>query len=223
MAIDFADLNGGAKKSSVDYMKLADGMNTFRILPKTITPAYTYWIKGANGSDMPFECLTFDPETETFDRAGADPVRDAGVLDAKGEPIRCQWAYRCQVINKATGELKVLQLKKGMLTDIISAAKQLGMDPTNLDTGSWISVKRVKTGPLAYNVKYEVQQLMLKSTPLTDEERELVGTAKPMSELFERETYDKQAERLRNHLNGDSASNEGQAGETDKEATSELD
>lgn len=222
MALDFNDINGGAKKTSVEYMKLTDGMNTFRILPKTITPSYTYWVKGANGKDMPFECLTFDPKTETFDRGGSDPVRDAGVKDGKGEDLRCQWSYRCQVINKATGEVIVLQLKKGMLTDIISAAKQLQMDPTNLDKGSWIAVKRIKTGPLAYNVKYEVQQLLLKETALSAEEKALVAEAKPMSELFERETYDAQAERLRKHLLGDNAS-EDTGGTTDKEATSELD
>lgn len=223
MALDFNDLNGGAKKSSVEYMKLADGMNTFRILPRSIVPSYTYWIKGANGKDMPFECLAFDPNTETFDRAASDPVRDAGVTDSNGENIKCQWSYRCQVINKATGELRVLQLKKGMLTDILSASKQLKLDPTDLDNGSWINVKRVKTGPLAYNVKYEVQQLMLEKTPLTDEEKQLVADAKPMSELFERETYDQQAERLRKHLNGDTEANSGSAGSTDKEAIDELD
>lgn len=221
MALDFNDINGGAKKSSVDYMKLVDGMNTFRILPKTITPSYTYWVKGANGKDMPFEALTFDPKTETFDRAGSDPVRDAGVKTAKGENLNCQWSYRCQVINKSTGEVQVLQLKKGMLTDIISASKQLGMDPTHLEKGSWISVKRVKSGPLVYNVKYEVQQLMLKPTPLTDEEKAKVAEAKPMSELFERETYDAQAERLRKHLLGDAAAGSS-SGDVDNEATDDL-
>lgn len=221
MAVNFKDLNGGAKKNSVDYMKLTDGMNKFRILPNTITPSYTYWIKGANGKDMPFECLAFQPETETFDRGASDPVRDAGVKDAKGDDIKCQWSYRCQVINDATQEVQVLQLKKGMLTDIISVAGQLEMDPTDLEKGSWISVKRVKTGPLAYNVKYEVQQLMFKEAPVSDELREKVAAAKPMSELFERETYDAQAERLRKHLNGDEAS-EDTGGETDNEAINEL-
>lgn len=222
MALNFNDLNGGAKKSSVDYMKLTDGMNTFRILPNTITPAYTYWVKGANGKDMPFECLAFQPETETFDRGASDPVRDLGVKDAKGEDIRCQWSYRCQVVNKATGEVQVLQLKKGMLQDIISASKQLKLDPTDLDEGSWIHVKRVKTGPLAYNVKYEVQQLMFSKEPLADDLKEKVAEAKPIAELFERETYDAQAERLRKHINGDTAS-ENTGGDVDSEATSDLD
>jgi hypothetical protein len=222
MALDFNDINGGAKKSSVDYMKLVDGMNKFRILPKSITPSYTYWIKGANGKDQPFECLAFQPKIESFDRTASDPVRDAGLKDAKGEDIKCQWSYRCQVINDASGEVQVLQLKKGMLTDIISAAKQLKMDPTNLDTGCWISVKRVKTGPLQYNVKYEVQQLLMRPEALTDELKEKALEAKPMGELFERESYDAQAERLRKHVSGDAAS-ENTGGEVDSEATSDLD
>ena len=222
MALDFNDINGGAKKNSADYMKLADGMNTFRILPKTITPSYKYWVKGANGKDMPFECLAFDPSTETFNRGAPDPVRDAGVKDNKGEDIKCQWSYVCQVIEESTGDIKVLQLKKGMLQDIISAAKQLQMDPTDLDNGCWISVKRVKTGPLAYNVKYEVQQLLMKPSALSDEQKAKVAEAKPISEIFERETYDAQAERLRKHLSGDTGEQDN-AGEQDNEAINELD
>lgn len=222
MALDFNDINGGAKKNSADYMKLTDGMNTFRILPKTITPSYKYWVKGSNGKDMPFECLAFDPETETFNRGAPDPVRDAGVKDTKGEDIKCQWSYVCQVIEESTGDIKVLQLKKGMLQDIISAAKQLQMDPTDLDTGCWITVNRKKTGPLAYNVKYEVQQLLMKPTALSDEQKAKVAEAKPISEIFERETYDAQAERLRKHLTGDTGEQDN-AGEQDNEAINELD
>tara|TARA_Y100001938_G_scaffold149633_1_gene237128 strand:- start:349 stop:1020 length:672 start_codon:yes stop_codon:yes gene_type:complete len=220
--MNFNDINGGAKKNSVDYMKLVDGMNTFRILPRTITPSYKYWVKGANGKDMPFECLAFDPETETFNRGAPDPVRDAGVKDHKGEDIKCGWSYVCQVIEKSSGDIKVLQLKKGMLQDIISAAKQLGMDPTDLDEGCWITVNRKKTGPLAYNVKYEVQQLLMKPSALSDEEKAKVAEAKPIDEIFERETYDAQAERLRKHLLGDNE-NQDNAGEQDNEAINELD
>lgn len=223
MAIGFNDINGGAKKAA-EYMKLVEGMNEFRILPMTLTPSYKYWVKGANGNDLPFECLAFNPKTESFERGAPDPVRDAGVKDNKGEDIKCSWSYYCQVIEKSTGDIKVLQLKKGMLADIISASRQLGMDPTDLDTGSWISVKRVKSGPLAYNVKYEVQQLKLKSEPLTAEEKAKVAEAKPLSELFERETYDAQAERLRKHLTGDNEANsKNNSGQVDSEAVSELD
>lgn len=218
--IGFNTLNGGAKKGSVEYMKLSDGINTFRILPNSIMPSYKYWVRGANGKDLPFECLAFDPANERFDRGAADPVRDLGVKDQKGEDIKCQWSYVCQVIEKNTGEIKVLQLKKGMLQDIISAARQLEMDPTDVDTGCWISVNRVKTGPLAYNVKYEVQQLKMKSEALTDAEKALVSEAKPMDELFERETYDAQAERLRKHLSGETGESKG--GDVDAEAMNEL-
>jgi hypothetical protein len=202
MAIQFNKLSGEAKSSDVTYMKLVNGINVFRILPDSILPSYTYWIKGAEGRELPFECLQFVRDREKFDNSLPDPVKDLGIKNDKGEDVRCQWAYKALVINKATGAVEVLQLKKGILNDIISVAKQTGMDPTDLDTGCWIHVERKKTGPLPYNVEYAVQQLKCISSPLEPEYRELAQNARNIEEMFPRETYEEQMERLKRHLEG---------------------
>lgn len=219
--ISFNKLNGGAVKSEVKYMKLADGDNTFRILPDSILPGYTYWVKGANGKDTPFEALQFNRENEKFDNSLGCPVRDAGIKDAKGEDIRCQWSYKCQVINAATGNVEVLQLKKGMLTEIISVAQQLGMDPTDLETGTWLTVKREKTGPLPFNVKYSLAQLKCKAEALSAEDLAKLEGIKTIEELFPKESYEDQAARLAKHLTGDS-NDSAEDNNVDSEAVSEL-
>jgi len=221
MAVGFNKLNGGAKKSDVKYMKLADGDNTFRILPMSILPNYTYWVKGAKGKDLPFEALQFDRENEKFDNSRPCPVRDMGLKNEKGEDIRCQWSYKCQVINKATGAVEVLQLKKGIMNDTISVAQDLGIDPTDLDTGCWITVNRKKTGPLAYNVEYSVRQLKCKSTPLEDEDRALLEDIKSIEVLFPLETYAEQSARLTKHLAG-AEEKEEKSDSDDAEAIDEL-
>tara|TARA_Y100001963_G_scaffold35156_1_gene49016 strand:+ start:161 stop:835 length:675 start_codon:yes stop_codon:yes gene_type:complete len=206
--IGFDDLQGEAKKGAkVDYMKLSDGDNTFRIVGN-ILPGYSYWVKGANGKDLPFECLQFDRENEKFNPSLPDPVKDLGIKDANGEDLRCGWAYRCNVINKATGKLEVLTLKKGMLQDIISYAKRKKVNPTDPETGCWITVERQKTGPHAFNVKYIVDPYF-ESEPLTEKELGLVKEMKPLDEVFVRETYEEQKKRLQDHITPKQESSDG--------------
>jgi len=200
--ISFGNLNGGAVKSNVKYMKLVDGENTFRILPDSILPGYTYWVKGANGKELPFSALQYVAEKEKFDNSLPCPIRDKALKDAKGDDLRCQWSYKCQVINYATGAVEVLQLKKGILSDIISVAQQLGFDPTDLKTGCSFSVTRKKTGPLPFNVEYTLQQLKCKQHPMSDEDLAKLEGVKPIAELFPKETYEAQTERLVKHLTG---------------------
>ena len=219
MALDFNDSNGSAKKSDVVYMKLVDGDNTFRILPKSLLPSYTYWVKGANGKEFPFEALQFDRETERFDNSRNCPIRDLGLKQPDGKDLRCSWSYRCLVLNKATGKVEVLSLKKGFLEEIKSVAGQLGVDPTNVETGFWVTVTRKKTGPLPFNVEYTVKQLMCKSTPLTAEEKELVANAKSIDEMFPIEDYDTQMARLKKHL---TASGNDDTANDNQEAIDEL-
>jgi|TARA_R110000796_G_scaffold2125_2_gene8541 hypothetical protein len=222
MAIQFNKLNGGAKKSNIKYMKLVDGANTFRILPDSIICMYTYWVKGAEGKDLPFEALQFDRNTEKFVNTRPCPISDMKLSDAKGEPLRCQWSYKCRVINAATGAVEILQLKKGILTDIISVAQQLEVDPTDLDTGMWLTVTRAKTGPLAYNVEYSLQQLKCKSSPLEDEHLAKLAELKSMEELFPVETYAALSARLTKHVNGEVDAEEGEGSASQDEAMNEL-
>jgi hypothetical protein len=222
MAIQFNKLNGGAKKSSITYMKLVDGENVFRILPDSVICMYTYWVKGANGKDLPFEALQFDRETEKFDNSRPCPISDMRLKDAKGEPVRCQWSYKCRVITTATGNVEVLQLKKGILTEIIAVAQELEVDPTDLDTGIWFTVNRVKTGPLAYNVEYSLRQLKCKSTALAQGDLEKLAGLKSMEELFPIETYAAMSTRLGKHLSGEVDSENETETPASKEAIDDL-
>jgi hypothetical protein len=218
MAIEFGKMKGSAKKAGASYMKLTDGDNVFRIVGGVL-PGYTYWVKGAQGNNFPFEALQFDRNTEEFDNSRGCPVRDAGVKNDKGEDLNCQWAYKCQVINKATGELEVLQLKKGMLSEIITVAQDMEIDPTDPVTGTWLTVNRAKTGPKSFNVEYKLRQMKCKSEPLTEAELEIIKDLKPIEEIFPVETYDKQAARLNRHLTGQQDDSDDGA---DKEAVDEL-
>jgi len=178
--LEFENLQGEAKKSAkVKYMKLKDGTNEFRIVGG-ILPGYSYWVKGANGKDISFECLQFDRSTEAFNSSLPDPIKEANLEDGKGNPLRCSWSYRCQVINRATGELEVLTLKKGMLQDIIKYAKKKKLNPTSFDNGVWLKVERIFEGPKAFNVKYTVDPFEFEASALTDEELALVKDLKPI-------------------------------------------
>lgn len=218
MAIKFNKLTGSAKKSGNTYMKLVDGDNTFRIVGGVL-PCYTYWVTGASGNNHPFEALQFDREEEEFDNSRGCPVRDAGIKDTKGEDITCGWSYKCQVINKATGNVEVLQLKKGFFGDIISVAQDMEIDPTDVDKGTWLTVKRKKTGPKAYNVEYKLAQMKCKSVALSAEDKELIKDLKSIEELFPVETYEKQAARLNKHITGEQEEAEDSQ---DTEAVNEL-
>ena len=219
--ISFDNLEGSAKKSGVKYMKLADGDNTFRIVGG-ILPGYTYWVKGAAGKDSPFECLTFDRENEKFDNSQPDPVGELKLKDAKGGDLRCSWSYKCQVINRATNQLEVLQLKKGMLSEIIKFSQKQSIDPTNFETGCDITVNREKTGPLPFNVAYSVDPFSMTSVALSEADHVLVAELKKIDELFEKETPAAQRERLQRHLTGEKAAEDTVVDSATKEAISEL-
>jgi hypothetical protein len=81
--------------------------------------------------------------------------------------------------------VKVLNLKKKLMEQIMSAAEDLG-DPTDPDTGWAVCFSKKKTGQMVYNVEYQLQPLKCKSTPLTDEEKALVAAATPIDEQLPR-------------------------------------
>lgn len=223
MALGFDNFNGSAKKSEVTYMKLVDGSNNvFRILPNSLLPSYQYWVRGANGKELPFEALQFDRATEKFVNTRNCPIKDLGLKDPKdpSKDLRCSWAYKCLVINKATGKVEVLALKKGIIEDIKSVAGQMGMDPTDVDTGTWFTVERKKTGSQVFNVEYKVAQLKCKPEPLSDAEKELVASAKSIDEMFPLETYEEQMARLQKHLAGTPTESDDSG--ADQEAINEL-
>ena len=93
------------------------------------------------------------------------------------------------------GKVKVLNLKKKLMEQIKVAAEDLG-DPTDLETGWDVHFKRVKTGPMAYNVEYQLQALKCKPRALDENEMELIAELKSMDEVLPRPTPDAQKELL---------------------------
>ena len=89
------------------------------------------------------------------------------------------------------GEVKIINLKKKLWEQILTAAEDLG-DPTDSETGWDVKFKRVKTGPLPYNVEYQLQVLKCKPRALDDDELELVASLKSMDDVMPRPTPDAQ-------------------------------
>ena len=192
MALSFNKQTGGAQKSSISSFQYKDGDNKMRIVGD-ILARYVYWITGENGKNIPMECLSFDRNSERFNNVEKDWVREYY------PDLKCGWSYATQCIDN--GEIKVVNLKKKLWEQIITAAEDLG-DPTDPDTGWDICFKRVKTGPLPYNVEYQLQALKCKPRPLTDEERAAIADLKSMDDVMARPTADAQKElldRVRNH------------------------
>jgi len=186
MAIAFNQQKGSAQKSSIDTFQYQDGDNKMRIVGD-ILARYVYWIKGENDKNIPMECLSFDRNSERFNNVEKDWVREYY------PDLKCGWSYATQCIDN--GQVKVVNLKKKLWEQIITAAEDLG-DPTNAETGWDICFKRVKTGPLPYNVEYQLQALKCKPRALTEDELALVGELKSMDDVMPRPTPDAQKELL---------------------------
>lgn len=127
MALKFGDTKGKAQKKSVDSYEYKDGDNTVRIFGGVL-PRYVYCLKGTNNKDIPVECLAFNRATERFDNKEVDLVPEF-FPDKK-----CSWAYSINCIDPRDGKVKVLNLKKKLFEQIMTASEDLG-DPTDLDTG----------------------------------------------------------------------------------------
>ena len=186
MAISFNQQKGSTQKTSISTLQYRDGDNSMRIVGD-ILARYVYWVKGENDKNIPLECLSFDRNTETFNNKEKDWVREYY------PDLRCGWSYATQCIDN--GEVKVVNLKKKLWEQIITAAEDLG-DPTDTETGWEIKFKRVKTGPLPYNVEYQLQPLKCKPSALSEEDAALVAELKSMDDVMPRPTPDAQKELL---------------------------
>ena len=186
MALSFNKSKGSAQKSSISSYSYVDGDNSIRLVGD-ILARYVYWITGENDKNIPLECLSFDRNEERFNNKEKDWVREYY------PDLKCGWSYVMQGIHN--GEVKIVNLKKKLWEQILTAAEDLG-DPTDPETGWDVKFKKVKTGPLAYNVEYQLQVLKCKPRPLTEKEAELAANLKSMDDVMPRPTPDAQKELL---------------------------
>jgi hypothetical protein len=180
MALSFKNTKGKAQSNKVESYEYKDGENTVRLIGGVL-PRYIYWLKGTNNKDIPVECLAFSREKEKFDNIEKDHVSEY-FPEAK-----CSWSYSVNCIDPKSQKVVALNLKKKLFEQIVTAAEDLG-DPTDHDTGWDVVFKRVKTGPLPFNVEYTLQVLRCKARALTDEERAMANAAKNIDEKFPRPT-----------------------------------
>jgi len=188
MAISFNQQKGAAQKSSIDTFSFRDGDNKMRLVGDVLA-RYVYWIEGENGKNIPLECLSFDRNAERFTNIEKDWVREYY------PDLKCGWSYAMQCIDPADSKVKVVNLKKKLWEQIITAAEDLG-DPTDVTNGWDVCFKRVKTGPLPYNVEYQLQVLKCKPRALEGDELAAIEGLKSMDEVMTRPTPDAQKELL---------------------------
>ena len=182
MALSFNNAAGGAKKSSITSYSYRDGDNEVRLVGDVLA-RYVYWLEGMNGKNIPFECLSFDRNEERFNNMEKDWVREYY------PDLKCGWSYAMQCIDG--GEVKGSNLKNKLFEAILTAAEDLG-DPTDPETGWDVKFKRVKTGPLAYNVEYQLQVLKCKPRALNEDELAAIAELKSMDDVMPRPTPDAQ-------------------------------
>jgi len=209
MALKFNEAQGSAIKSKIDQYVYKNGDNVLRMVGD-ILPRYVYWVKGENDKNIPMECLSFDRDSETFNNMEKDYVRDFF------PQIKCGWAYAIQCIDPSDGKVKVLNLKKKLMEQIMIAAEDLG-DPTDPENGWDVYFQRVKTGPMAFNVEYRLQALKSKSTPLTEKQQAAVEGLRSMDDVLPRPTPDAQLELLQRITQPSSVEDHGAPEEISKE------
>jgi hypothetical protein len=192
-ALGWDTANGEAEKNNITFMKLTGGkqVNRFRII-SGIIPRYVYWIKNGEGKPRTFECLAFDRAKERFDNTRYDPVRELG-LTQPGEgkqagtmvPLKCKRSYVCQVINRATGRVEILDLKKSIFDGVKSVCAQLKKSPYEIDI--FVEKTGATWNTTEYKVK-EIQCLQASSEGQTEEEiqadNELKEEAPDINEQF---------------------------------------
>lgn len=217
MAIKFGDTKGKAASNKVDSYEYKDGVNTVRLVGDVLA-RYVYWLKGTNNKDIPVECLAFDRNEERFANREVDHV-PSFFPDKK-----CSWSYSINCIDPKDGTVKALNLKKKLFGQIMDAAGTLG-DPTDPDDGWDIVFKKVKTGPLPFNVEYTLDPFKCKKRPLTEDERAAVDAAASIDSKFPRATpvdVLKTLEKMTSGGDSEDGDGDGADGSTDGEAVRDL-
>lgn len=236
---NFMETNGESVSNKVVYAKMVTGVPfKFRVATGEILRSYTYWVKNAKGKELPFENLSFSRENEKFNSGEHDPVRAQGLqqYDATAKkmvPLKSKRSYKVMIINRATGAVECLDLKKSIFDGMVKFIKE----NRNAD-GSYPDVTDFewvvdRTGQKWNEVKYDLNVMAtlrankpeaLAEVRVNDED--LIASVKTIDELFPRETPEEQEARLIKHLTArDEESENDQGGEqpSGDEGLSDLD
>ena len=176
--------------------------------------------------------MRFIRETEKFQNSLPDPVNEKGFTEKneKGEtvPLRPKRAYACVVINRKTGKLELMDLKKSVFDEILSYMRSEGLSNPS-DVEFFIE----KTGTRWNEVKYKVDAIKtLKFNAdkagvvgLHAGDAEMLDGLKPIEELVPRESVEEQRANLEAFLSATEEKSEGSpsASADDEEAIGELD
>lgn len=201
--LGWGQAQGEAKKSDVTYMKLVNGDTQFRIVSNVLA-RMDYWVPNKDGKNRPFECLRFDRMLEKFIPGAPDPVSELGLQEAdpdnKGQMrnMRCKRAYKCMVINRKTGKVEAMDLKKSIFDGILATMAELEVsDPTSID------FVVTRTGEKWYEVAYKINEIKtfkLKGSKEVAElhaaDQELIEGQKSLDELFPRMTPEDQRKEI---------------------------
>jgi hypothetical protein len=210
MALAFNKSKGGFVKDRADSYQYKDGENRIRLVGDVLA-RYVYWIKGENNKSLPFENLEFNRQTEKFDKAEVNHVPEFY------PDLKSSWGYAMQCIALDSCELRILNLKKKLMDQILSLAGDLALDPTDPENGFDVVFEKKKTGPLPINVEYSVKALKSKPRALSEKELELIKDLKSMDEILPRPTAEAQLALLQKLQTG--STDEGIDEDVDEEFT----
>ena len=179
MALSFNQVKGEASKEKVPSYKMRDGENRIRLFGGVLA-RYIYWVPNKDGLKTPVECLSFNRDTERFDNAEKDWVKEYY------PDLTPEWAYASICIDlKDSDRVKIFNHKKKLFGTIVNMVEDLG-DPSDADKGWDIVFTKVKSGPKVYNVDYNMLQLKCKNRPLTAEEKEMFAKYPSIDEVLRR-------------------------------------
>lgn len=236
------DTQGSASASKLEKYEFQNGENRFRIVGD-ILRRYTYWVRTPANRPVLLECLAFDREQEKFLNRETDhvPAYFPYKLDNNNNPVEDpkkpgqfqrnnpSWGYVANVIDRRDGKLKTMYLKKTFFEEIKKLAMKKNPstqaifgDPTNVVTGYDCVINKEKTGPLAINVKYNVDAFapMSYSIPLTEAELAAFEAAPTVHDIAPRLTAEQQLELLESIKTGayDAARNKNSGDSTPDDA-----
>lgn len=229
---NWMETNGKSASSGLPNMKFETGVTQVRIVSGVLR-RYQYWLTNSEGKKNAFECLRFIRETERFQNSLPDPVAEKGFTEKNEKQetvsLRPKRAYACAVINRKTGKVELMDLKKSVFDEVIAYMKSEG-----ISNPSDIEIFIEKTGIKWNEVKYKVDAIKTLKfnadkkaiAELHEADEALISELKPIDEIIHREDYAEQKQRLDAFLAGEKSTNAegGQPnGSADHEAISDLD